>query len=148
MFIVDLPHGHQMSHAPNSSCFIEPCSSHCPFASSWGATNLSSTSCPMQTTNHPLVTLLILTNHTPLTSAPYQPPTFHVNVGSPFYIFPNPFNHAQLEHFPLPILLVLIVGLDHTPQPTSISSIEPQPPPKVLCPTCGHQFTNQGLTSH
>jgi len=31
--------------------------------------------------------------------------------------FPNPFDYAQLKHFPLPILLVLIVGYDHYPNP-------------------------------
>jgi hypothetical protein len=76
----------------------------------------------MQTTNHPLITLPILTNHTPPTSAPYQPLTLHVNVGSQPYIFLNPFNHMLLGHFPLPSLLVLIVGHDYTPQPTPISS--------------------------
>jgi hypothetical protein len=75
----------------------------------------------MQTTNHPLVTPLILTNHTLPTSAPYQPPTLHVNEGSQPYIFPNPIDHAQLKYFPPPTLLVHTIGHDHTPQPTPIS---------------------------
>jgi len=101
--------------SPNSFHLIKPRSSHYPFASSCNTTNLSSTSSPMQTTNHPLVTFLILTNHTPLISAPYQPPTFHVNEGSQLYTFPNPLDHAQLGHFPLPIILVPTVSLNHTP---------------------------------
>jgi len=129
----------------NSFCFIELHSFHHPFISSCGTTNLSSTSSPMQTTSHPLVTFLILTNHTPLTSASYQPSTFHVNEGSLPYTFPNPFNHAQLGHFPFPTLLVLIVGHDHSLQPTPISSTCLQLPLKVLCPTCGRQFTSRGL---
>jgi hypothetical protein len=64
------------------------------------------------------------------------------------YTFPNSFNHAQLEHFPPPTLLVPTVGLDHTPQPTPISSTCLQPPPKVLCPTCGCQFTSQRLAHY
>jgi hypothetical protein len=92
----------------------------------------------MQTTNHPLITLPILIKHTPPISAFYQPPTLHVNVGSQPYTFLNPFDHAHLGHFPPPILLVLAFGHDHTPQPTPISSTCPQPPPKILCPTCGH----------
>jgi hypothetical protein len=104
---------HPMS--PNSFHFIKPRNSHCPFASSCSTTNLSSTSSPMQTTNHPLVTLLILINHTPPTSAPYQPLTLHVKEGSKPYTFLNPLNHAQLRHFPPPTVLVPIIGLDHTP---------------------------------
>ncbi len=62
--------------SPNSSCFIEFCRFHHPFASSCTTTNLSSTSSPTQITNHPLITLLILTNHTTPTSSPYQPQPF------------------------------------------------------------------------
>jgi hypothetical protein len=122
--------------SPNSSHLIEPCSSHRPFTSSCTTTNLSSTSSPMQTTNHPLVTPPILTNHTPPTSSPYQPLTLHVNIGSQPYIFPNPFDHTQLGHFPPPILLVPTVGHDHTSQPIPIFSTCFQPPPQILCPTC------------
>jgi hypothetical protein len=92
----------------------------------------------MQTTNYPQITPLILTNHTPPTNTPYQPPTLHVNEGSQPYTFPNPFDHAQLGQFPLPTLLVPTNDLDHTPQPTPISSIRPQPPPKISCSTCEH----------
>ncbi len=105
--------------SPNSSHHIELRSSHPPFISSCATTNLSSTSSPMQTINHPLVNPPILTNHTPPTSSPYQPPTLHVNVGSQPYTFPNPFDHAQFKHFSFPILLVPIVSHDHTSQPTS-----------------------------
>jgi len=94
---------------------IERCSSHHPFTSSCNTIDLSSTSSTMYATNHPLITLLILTNHTTLVNAPYQPPTLHVNERSQPYIFPKLFNHAQLKHFPPPILLVFIVGHDHTP---------------------------------
>jgi hypothetical protein len=86
----------------------------------------------------PIVTPLILTNHTLPTSAPYKPPTLHVNERFQPYIFPNPLDHAQLRHFSPPILLVPTIGLDHTPQPTLISSTCLQPPPKILCPTHGH----------
>jgi hypothetical protein len=128
--------------SPNSSCVIEPYNFHRPFASSCASTNLSSTSSPTQTTNHPIITLPIITNHTPPSSSPYQPLTFHVNVGSQPCTFPNPFNHAQLRHFSPPFLLVPIVGHDHTPQPTPISLTCLQPPSKVLCPTCGDHFTS------
>jgi hypothetical protein len=100
VFIINLlPHGHQTSHVPNSSHSIEPHSSHCPFALSCTTADLSSILSSMQTTNHPLITLPIPTNHTPPTSSPYHPPTFHVNVGSQPYTFPNPLHHAQLGHF-------------------------------------------------
>jgi hypothetical protein len=103
---------HPMS--PNSSHFIEFRNSHCPFTSSCGTTDLSSTSSPMQATNHPLVTPLIPTNHTLSTSTPYQPSTLPVNERPQPYTFPNPFDHAQLGHFPPSTLLVSIIGLDHT----------------------------------
>ncbi len=111
---------HPMS--TNSSHLMKPCSSHRPFTLSCATTNLSSTSYSMQTTNHPLVTPLVITNYTPRTNVPYRPPTFHVNEGSKLYTIPNPFNHAQLRHFPPPILLVPTISHDHTPQPTPISS--------------------------
>jgi hypothetical protein len=69
----------------------------------------------MQTTNHPLVTLLILANHKPPTTSPYEPSTLRVNVESQPYTFLNPLNYAQFRHFSLPTLLVPIVGHDHTP---------------------------------
>ncbi len=123
--------------SPNSSRFIKPHNSHCPFALSCATTDLSSTSSPTQTINNPLITFPILTNHTPPTNSFYEPPGLHVNVGSQFYIFPNPLEHAQLGHFSPPILLVPTIGHDHTPQPTLISSTHLQLPPKVLCPTYG-----------
>jgi hypothetical protein len=89
--------------SPNSSHFIEPHISHHPFALSCTTTDLSSTSSPMQTIIHPLVTPLILTNHTPPISSPYQPLTLCVNVGSQPYTFPNPLNHAQLQLFAFPL---------------------------------------------
>jgi len=134
--------------SPNSFHLIEFCSSHRPFISSCGTIDLSSSSSPMQTTNHLLITPLILTNHTPPTSAPYQPPTFHVNERSQPFIFPNPLDHAQLGHFPLPTLLVPIISFDHTPQPTPIFSTHPQPLFKISCPNYGRQFTNWGLIRH
>jgi len=79
---------------------------------------------------------------------PYQFPTFHANEGSQLYIFPNPFDHAQLRHFPPPTRLVPIVGHDHTPQPTPISSTHPQLPFKVLCSICRCQFISRGLICH
>jgi hypothetical protein len=105
--------------SPNSSCFIEPRSSYHPFALSCATTDLSSTSSPMQTINHPLVTPPILTNHTPPISSPYQPPTLCVNVGSQPYTFPNPFNHAQLQFFAFPLYwslqLAMIIPLNLPP---------------------------------
>ncbi len=95
VFIINLlPHGHQMSHVPNSSHLIKPHNFHRPFASFCTTTNLFSTSSQIQTTNHALITLLILTNHTPTINAPYQPLTLHVNEASQPYTFPNPFDHA------------------------------------------------------
>ncbi len=137
---------HPMS--TNSSCFIKLHNLHCPFASSCATMDLSSISSPMQTINHPLVTLLILTNNTPPTSAPYQSPNFHANVGSQSYTFSNPFDHAQLRHSPPLTLLVPIVGHDHTLQPTPIFLIHFQLSLKLLCPTCGRQFTSQRLICH
>jgi hypothetical protein len=150
MFIVNfLPlMGTKRPMSPNFSRLIEPSDSHHPFISSCASTNLYSTLSPMHTINHPLITPLIPTSYTPPTSSPSQPLAFHVNLGSQPYTFPNPFNHAQLEHFPPPTLLVLIVDHDHTPQPTPISSTCLQPPLKVLCPTFEHQFINRGLTHH
>jgi hypothetical protein len=127
--------GTKHSMSPNSSCLIKLHSSHHPFVSSCGTTNLSSTSSPMQTTNHPLITPLNLTNHTPPINVPYQPPTFHVIKGSQPYIFPNPLDHAQIGHLDFPTLLIHTVSLHHTP--THL-----QPPPKVLCPTYACQFIN------
>jgi hypothetical protein len=121
----------------NLSRLIEPHNSHRPFALSCATTNLFSTPSSMQTTNHPLVTPPIIINHIPPISSPYQPLTLHVNVGPQLYILSNLFNHAHIGHFPLPILLVLIVGHDQTPQLTPIFSTHFQPPPKVFCPTCG-----------
>jgi hypothetical protein len=101
--------------SPNSSHPIEPCNSHCPFASSLPPLTYPPFHPPCKITNHPLVTPPILTNHTPPISSPYQPQILHVNVGSQLYTFPNPLNHAQLKHFPPPILLVLTIGHNHTP---------------------------------
>jgi hypothetical protein len=134
--------------SPNSFHLTKPHNSHCPFTSSCNTTDLSFTSSPMQTTNRPLITPLILTNHTPPTSAFYHLLNLHVNEGSQLYTFLNSLDHAQLKHFPVPTLLVLRVGHDHTPQPTPISSTCPQPPPKILCPTHGHQFTSWRLAHH
>jgi hypothetical protein len=134
--------------SPHSSSLIEFHSSHHPFVSSCNTTDLSSTSSPMQTTNHPLITPSILTNHIPPTNGPHQPPTFHVNEGSQLYTLSNPLNHAQLGHFPPPTLLVATISLDHTPQPTPISSTHLQPPLEILCPTCGCQFINRRLVHY
>jgi hypothetical protein len=108
----------------------------------------------------PILHLLPHANHKPPTNYPsnfnkshttyfpYQPLTFHVNVGSQLYIFLNPLNHAQLGHFSAFTLLVPTIGHDHTPQPTCIFSTHPQSPPKVLCPDCGCQFTTWSLAHH
>jgi hypothetical protein len=78
---------------------------------------------------------------------PTSPQPLHVNEGSKFYTFPNPFDNANLGHFPLPILLIATIGLDHNPQPTPtypISSTCLQPPPKVSCPTMGTNLLIEG----
>jgi hypothetical protein len=71
--------------SPNSSHFIEPHNFDHPFTSSCTTTNLSSTSSPMRTTNHTLITSLILTNHTPPTS-----PQPFCECGVPTLHFPKP----------------------------------------------------------
>jgi len=134
VFIVDLLlHGHKTSHVPQLIKSHRTLYFPSPICFIMRHTNLSSTSSPMQTINHPLVTPPILTNHTPPFSSPYHSLTLCVNVGSQLYIFPNPFDHAQLRHFSLPTILVPTYDHDHTP----LSSTSFQPPPKVLCPTCG-----------
>jgi hypothetical protein len=75
----------------NSSHLIEPYSSHCAFASSCATINLSSTSSPMQMTNHPLIIFSILTNHTPPSSAPL--PTSN----------PSCESEVSTVHFPKPL---------------------------------------------
>jgi hypothetical protein len=89
----------------------------------------------MQTTHFPLIPLPILTNHTPSTSSPYQPPALQVNVMPQPYIFPNPIDHAHVGPFPLSTLPNPLVAHDQTHQPTFISSTRLQPPPNVSCPT-------------
>jgi hypothetical protein len=77
-------------------------------------------SCKPQTTNHPLIPPPILTNHTPLSSSHYQPPTLHVNVGPQPYIFPNLCDHAQ-GPFPPSTLSAFTVTHDQTPNlPSSL----------------------------
>jgi hypothetical protein len=131
--------------ASNSFHLIKPHNFHHPFASSYSTTDLSSTSCPMPSTNHPLVTPLILTNHTPPTSAPYQPPNLHVKAT---LHFPQTPANVKLKHFPLPLSWSLKLALIIPPQPNPISSTHFQPSPKVSCFTYGRQFTNRGLTRH
>jgi hypothetical protein len=86
--------------SPNSSCFIEPCSSHCPFALSHTITYPFFTPFLMQTTHHPPAPPTTLTNHTPPISSPYQPLSLHVNVGSRPNTFLISLNNAHLEPFP------------------------------------------------
>jgi hypothetical protein len=134
--------------SPSSSCPIEPCLSHCPFALLCATTYLVFAPSPMQTMHLPLVPFPILTNHTPPTNSPYQPLAFCVNVKPQSYTFSNPFDHAHVRPFPLSTLLTLLVAHDQTPQPTFISLTCLQFPLKIFCPTCWHQFTNWGLTRH
>jgi hypothetical protein len=126
----------------SSSCFIELHSSHRPFVLSCITIDLSSTSSPMQTTNHPLVPLPIVTNHTPHINSLYRPLAFCVNVGPWPYTFQGPLDHAQVGPFPPSTISTPIVPHDRTPQPSPISSTYSQLPLKVFCPTYGHQFTN------
>jgi hypothetical protein len=101
------------------------------------------------------------TNHKPQTNYPSDsnkithhllvPPTNpnpSCECGVPNLHFPNPFDHAHLKHFSPTTLLVLTIGHDHTPRTTPISSTQLQPPPKVLCPTYGHQFISWRLAHH
>jgi len=69
----------------------------------------------MQTMHHPLVSLPILTNHTPPTSSSYWLPVLHVNVGLEPYTFPNPFDHANLGPFPPSTLPTPSLAHDQTP---------------------------------
>jgi len=101
----------------SSLCFIEPHSSHRPFALSCAIIDLFSTSFPMQTTNYkPPIISLHLINHTP----PIVLFLFvlHVNVGLQPYNFPNPFDHVRVGPFPPSILSIPIVAHDQTCQPT------------------------------
>jgi hypothetical protein len=66
----------------------------------------------MQTTNHPLIPLPILTNHTPPTSSPYQSLALHVNVGPDPTLSQTPLDHTQEKPFPPSILSTLIVAHD------------------------------------
>ncbi len=79
---------------------------------------------------------------------PHTNPQPSYKCESQLYTFLNPFNHAQLGHLPPPTLLVPLVGHDHTPQPTLISSTCLQLPPKLLCPTYGCQFISRRLAHH
>jgi hypothetical protein len=85
--------------SPSSSRFIEPWYSHHPFTFSPTTTNLISTPSRMQITNYPLAPLTIITNHASPTSSPYWSLTFHANVGSQPYTFPNPFDNALVGPF-------------------------------------------------
>jgi hypothetical protein len=59
-----------------------------------------------------------------------------------------PLNNAHLGPFPLFTLSAPTIIHDQTPQPTPISLTCLQPPPRQSCPTCGYQFTFQGLVHH
>jgi len=130
------------------SCLIKLHSSQHPFTLSCATTNHPLVPPFIQTVNHLLVSPPNLTNYTPLTNFPYRPLALHVNVGSQPHTFPNPLNHAQVRPFPPSIILVPIVAHNQTPQPTFTSSTHSQPPSKVSCSTCGHQFTNRRLVYH
>ncbi len=109
--------------SPSSSCPIDLCHSHFPFALSCAITNLVSTPSPMQTTQHPLVPLPILTNHTPFTSSPYWLLTLCVNVGPELYIFPNLFYHAHVGPFLPSTLPTPPVAHDQTPNLCSSQNV-------------------------
>jgi hypothetical protein len=72
----------------------------------------------MQITNYPLTPLTIITNHGPPTSSSYWSLTFHANVGSQPYTFPNPLDNAFVGPFPPSTFLAPTIAHDQTPQPT------------------------------
>jgi len=102
----------------------------------------------MQITNYPPAPRTIITNHAPPTSSSYWSLTFHVNVGSQPYTFPNPLHNALVGPFPPSTFLAFTIANDQTPQPTPISPTHPQFSPKSFCPTYGRQFTIQRLAYH
>jgi hypothetical protein len=132
----------------SSLCFIEPCSSHCPFVLSCVITDLFFISSPMQTTNHPLVPPPPFNKPHTTYSSPYWPLILRVNVRFQPYTFLNPLDHVRVRPFPLSILLTPIVVHDQAPQPTPISSTRLQLSLKVSCPSFGAQFANQRLVRH
>jgi hypothetical protein len=73
----------------------------------------------MQTMNHPLNPLVILTNHTRPTRFPYYRLVLRVNVGSQPYISPNPLDNAHLRPFPPPLYqpLQLLMIIPHNLPP-------------------------------
>ncbi len=68
--------------------------------------------------------------------------------GVPTLHFPKPLQSCIVGHFSPPTLLVPTGSHENTSQPTPIFSTHLQPPPKVLCPTCGRQFTSRRLAHH
>jgi hypothetical protein len=100
----------------------------------------------MQITNYPLAPLTIITNHAPPISSPYWSLTFHANVGSQPYTFPNLLDNALVGPFPPSTFLAPTIAHDQTPQPTPISPTHLQLPPKSFCPTYGRQFTIRRFT--
>jgi hypothetical protein len=132
----------------NLSCFIEPHNSHRPFFLSHIITISFYTPVLCKPCTTYQLRNTILTNHTPPTKSPYQPPTLNVNVEPQHNIFPITLNNRHVEPSPLSILLTPIVAHDQIPQPTPIFPTCLKPPLKTFCPTYGHQFTLQGLTHH
>jgi hypothetical protein len=133
---------------PNSSHFIKPHSSHHPFASLCATTDLSSTSSPMQTPNHSLITLPILTNRTPPTSAPLPTSNPSCEWKVPTLHFPKPLQSCTTRTFS-PSHSIGPYSWSWSYPPTyPFSSTRLQPPLKILCPTCRCQFINWGSVCH
>jgi hypothetical protein len=69
----------------------------------------------MQTTHFPLVPSLVLTNHTPPNSSPYQLLSVWVNVRPQPYTFTNALDHPHVRPFPPSTLLAPPITHDQTP---------------------------------
>jgi hypothetical protein len=65
----------------------------------------------MQTMHHLPTPNTILTNHTPLTKSPYQPPAFNVNVEPQHNTFPITLHNTHVEPSPLSIMSTPIVPM-------------------------------------
>jgi hypothetical protein len=81
----------------------------------------------MQTMNHPLIALIVLTNrappisstnHSPLVNSPPPTPSLSCECGSQPYTFPSPFDNPHVGHFPPSTISTCTIVHDQAPQPT------------------------------
>ncbi len=110
-------------------------------------TYLFPTSFPMHNTHHPSPSPIILTTEVPPTNSPYRPQVLCANLRPRPYTFPT-LSICTYGTFPLSITPTPIIVHDQTPQPTPILKPCTQLPPITSYPTCGCQFTLQGLAHH